>query len=70
MIKIGYWDIRDPNDPIKQVEIRNTILVQGLFLTEIVETKVRFHNLNVTTRKSFPAGWEGVYPQCYELCGC
>ncbi|XP_058180059.1 uncharacterized protein LOC131298595 [Rhododendron vialii] len=40
MIKLGAWNIRGLNDPLKQKEVRSLILVNNFSLMGVVETKI------------------------------
>lgn len=56
----GSWNIRGLNDPSKQVEVRKFILDNSLSLCGIVETTVRFQNLDGALRNCLPANWEYI----------
>lgn len=61
MIKLGAWNIRGLNDLLKQKEVRSLILVNNFSLMGVVETKVRFENLQSTISHYFPMGWSSVH---------
>lgn len=61
MIKLGAWNIRGLNDPLKQKEVRSLITVNKFSLMGVVETKVRLENLQSTVAQCFPMGWNFMH---------
>lgn len=59
MIKMGFWNTRGPNDPLKQVEVRNLIRYSSLSLLGIVETHVQESNKDKIRRSIHPS-WKFV----------
>lgn len=54
MIKIGTWNIRGLNDPLKQKAVCSFVRVNRLSLFGVVETKIRSVNLPQSTARCFP----------------
>ncbi|KAI8531100.1 hypothetical protein RHMOL_Rhmol11G0110900 [Rhododendron molle] len=57
MVKIGAWNIRGLNDPLKQKEVRSIIFSNEFSLMGVVETEVRFPNIQATVTNCFPKDW-------------
>lgn len=57
MVKIGAWNIRGLNDPLKQKEVRRIIFSNNFSLMGVVETKVRLPNIQATAHNCFPKDW-------------
>lgn len=45
VVKIGTWNIRDLNNPLKQKEVASFLCANKLSVLGLVETKVRGENL-------------------------
>lgn len=61
MIKLGSWNIRGLNDPLKQKEVRSLIITNSFSLMGVVDTKVRVENFQLTTGHCFPMGWSYMH---------
>lgn len=61
MIKIGTWNIRGLNNPLKQKEVRSVIFANKFSLMGVVETKVQDTNLQTTMDLCFPKDWKAVH---------
>ncbi|KAI8526575.1 hypothetical protein RHMOL_Rhmol12G0007000 [Rhododendron molle] len=58
MTKLGCWNIRGLNNPLKQKEVLSFIRVNCVSLFGVVEAKIRPENMVCTTARCFPAGWQ------------
>ncbi|KAG5536812.1 hypothetical protein RHGRI_024293 [Rhododendron griersonianum] len=61
MVKVGSWNIRGLNDPLKQKEVRSVILANMFSLFGVVETKVRGENIQSTMAVCLPHSWKAVH---------
>lgn len=61
MLKIGTWNIRGLNNPLKQKEVRSVISANKFSLMDVVETKVRDVNLQATINLCFPRDWKAIH---------
>ncbi|KAG5557737.1 hypothetical protein RHGRI_007855 [Rhododendron griersonianum] len=57
----GSWNIRGLNDPLKQKEVRSVILANKFSLFGVVETKVRYENIQSTMAVCFPHSWKAIH---------
>lgn len=57
MNKIGVWNMRGLNDPLKQKEVCFFIKLHKLYLFGVVETKIRFESMSNCVSHCFPKNW-------------
>ena len=60
MFRIGAWNIRGLNDPIKQKNIREAIRMNNLSMMGILEVKVKDSHMDAVLKGVLPQNWQAL----------